>query len=60
MIRNLLATTAIATLVATGAFAQDATTPVALPIKGFAQAEYRRQFDLMPGGRQFVVLIPGR
>ena len=27
MIRNLLATTAIATLVATGAFAQDATTP---------------------------------
>jgi hypothetical protein len=32
--------------------------PVALPIKGFAQAEYRRQFDLMPGGRQFLVLLP--
>jgi Tol biopolymer transport system component len=32
--------------------------PVALPIKGFAQAEYRRQFDLMPGGRQFLVLVP--
>ena len=29
-----------------------------LPIKGFAQAEYRRQFDLMPNGRQFVVLVP--
>ena len=27
MIRNLLATTAIATLVASGAYAQDATTP---------------------------------
>lgn len=32
--------------------------PVALPIKGFAQAEYRRQFDLMPGGRQFLMLFP--
>jgi Tol biopolymer transport system component len=32
--------------------------PVALPIKGFAQAEYRRQFDLMPDGRQFLVLFP--
>jgi Tol biopolymer transport system component len=32
--------------------------PIALPIKGFAQAEYRRQFDLMPGGRQFLVLFP--
>ncbi len=32
--------------------------PVALPIKGFVQAEYRRQFDLMPGGRQFLVLLP--
>lgn len=31
MIRNLLATTAIATLVATGAFAQDATTPAPEP-----------------------------
>jgi Tol biopolymer transport system component len=32
--------------------------PVPLPIKGFAQAEYRRQFDLMPNGRQFLVLMP--
>ncbi|HET9215855.1 MAG TPA: hypothetical protein VFR18_02680 [Terriglobia bacterium] len=32
--------------------------PVPLPIKGFVQAEYRRQFDLMPDGRQFLVLIP--
>lgn len=32
--------------------------PVALPIEGFAQAEYRRQFDLMPNGREFLVLLP--
>jgi hypothetical protein len=32
--------------------------PVALPITGFAQAEYRRQFDLMPNGRQFLMLFP--
>ncbi len=32
--------------------------PVPLPIEGFAQAEYRRQFDLMPGGREFLVLVP--
>ena len=32
--------------------------PTPLPIKGFAQAEYRRQFDLMPGGREFLVLFP--
>ena len=32
--------------------------PMWLPIMGFAQAEYRRQFDLMPGGRQFLVLFP--
>ncbi len=31
---------------------------VPLPIKGFAQGEYRRQFDLMPGGREFVMLFP--
>src|SRR5262245_24243699 len=40
---------------------QDVTSigePTPLPIKGFAQAEYRRQFDLMPDGRQFLVLIP--
>ena len=32
--------------------------PTPLPIKGFAQAEYRRQFDLMPDGRRFVMLVP--
>ncbi len=31
--------------------------PVALPIKGFEQGEYRRQFDLMPNGRQFLMLF---
>jgi Tol biopolymer transport system component len=34
--------------------------PTPLPIKGFVQAEYRRQFDLMPSGRQFLVLIPAQ
>ena len=41
--------------------AADMTTlgePTALPIKGFAQAEYRRQFDLTPDGRQFLMLFP--
>jgi Tol biopolymer transport system component len=32
--------------------------PTALPIKGFAQAEYRRQFDLMPNGHQLLMLFP--
>jgi Tol biopolymer transport system component len=32
----------------------------ALPIAGFEQAEYRRQFDLMPDGRSFLVLLPKR
>jgi eukaryotic-like serine/threonine-protein kinase len=32
--------------------------PTPLPITGFAQAEYRRQFDLMPNGRQFLMLFP--
>jgi hypothetical protein len=32
--------------------------PTPLPIKGFAQAEYRRQFDLMADGRRFLILIP--
>lgn len=35
-----------------------AQEPVPLPIEGFAQAEYRRQFDLMPSGREFLVLLP--
>jgi len=40
---------------------QDVTSiaePTPLPIKGFAQAEYRRQFDLMPNGRVFLMLLP--
>jgi Tol biopolymer transport system component len=32
--------------------------PTPLPIKGFAQAEYRRQFEMMPDGRQFLMLFP--
>jgi Tol biopolymer transport system component len=32
--------------------------PTPLPIRDFAQAEYRRQFDLMPNGRQFLMLFP--
>ena len=32
--------------------------PVPLPIKGFAQGEYRRQFDLMPNAREFLMLFP--
>ena len=32
--------------------------PVALPITGFAQAEYRRQFDVLSNGRQFLMLFP--
>lgn len=32
--------------------------PMPLPIKGFMQGEYRRQFDLMPNGREFVMLFP--
>ena len=35
-----------------------AAEPVPLPITGFVQGEYRRQFDLMPNGRQFLVLVP--
>ena len=32
--------------------------PRPLPIQGFAQAEYRRQFDLMPNGKVFLMLFP--
>ena len=35
-----------------------ANEPFPLPIRGFQQAEYRRQFDLMPNGRQFLMLFP--
>jgi hypothetical protein len=33
--------------------------PPTLPIKGFAQADYRRQFDLMPDGRRFLAVVFG-
>jgi Tol biopolymer transport system component len=32
--------------------------PIPLPVEGFVQAEYRRQFDLLPNGREFLVLVP--
>lgn len=32
--------------------------PVALPISGFQQTEMRRQYDLMPDGKGFVMLFP--
>jgi Tol biopolymer transport system component len=32
--------------------------PLPLPIAGFVQGEYRRQFDLMPDGRRFLMLFP--
>lgn len=35
-----------------------AAQPAALPITGFVQGEYRRQFELMPGGRQFLMVFP--
>jgi Tol biopolymer transport system component len=33
-------------------------TPVPLPISGFIQGAARRQYDLMPDGRQFLMLFP--
>jgi len=35
-----------------------AADPEALPIKGFQQGERRRQFDLVPGAPQFLMLFP--
>lgn len=32
--------------------------PVALPIRGFQQGELRRQYDLTPDGKGFVMLLP--
>lgn len=32
--------------------------PAALPIAGFQQAEMRRQYDLMPDGKSFLMLFP--
>jgi serine/threonine-protein kinase len=35
-----------------------AADPVALPIKGFVQTDMRRQYDLTPDGKGFVMLFP--
>jgi hypothetical protein len=34
--------------------------PVALPITGFQQGDLRRQFDLMPDGKAFLMLFPAQ
>ena len=44
--------------VATSGAAPKGGDPVALPIKGFVQNGMRRQYDLMPDGRGFVMLFP--
>ncbi len=33
-------------------------TPVPLPIRGFIQGDARRQYDLMPDGKQFLMMFP--
>lgn len=38
--------------------ALQASAPVALPITGFQQGDLRRQFDLMPDGKAFLMLFP--
>jgi eukaryotic-like serine/threonine-protein kinase len=35
-----------------------AAPPVALPVSGFIQGSARRQFDLMPDGKQFLMMFP--
>ena len=35
-----------------------ASDPVALPVKGFVQNDLRRQYDLTPDGKAFVMLFP--
>lgn len=40
--------------------AAQASAPVALPISGFQQGEARRQFDITPDGKGFVMLFPVR
>ena len=41
-----------------GAEAPKAAKPKALPIHGFQQGDLRRQFDLMPDGKRFLMLFP--
>jgi Tol biopolymer transport system component len=36
-----------------------AATPKELPIQGFIQGPLRRQYDLMPDGKQFLMMFPG-
>lgn len=43
---------------APGAEAPRAGEPVSLPIRGFQQGDLRRQYDLMPDGKGFVMLFP--
>jgi len=38
--------------------AVQAGAPQGLPISGFQQGDLRRQFDLMPDGRTFLMLFP--
>jgi Tol biopolymer transport system component len=33
-------------------------TPIPLPIRGFIQGDARRQYDLMPDGKQFLMMFP--
>ncbi len=41
-----------------GADGLAAGAPIPLPITGFQQGELRRQFDLMPDGKAFLMLFP--
>lgn len=41
-----------------GATVPKAGEPKALPIRGFQQGELRRQFDLLPDGKHFLMLFP--
>jgi Tol biopolymer transport system component len=34
------------------------SAPVSLPIRGFIQGDARRQYDLMPDGKQFLMMFP--
>lgn len=42
----------------TGAEVPKAGKPKGLPIRGFQQGELRRQFDLTPDGKRFLMLFP--
>jgi Tol biopolymer transport system component len=44
--------------VALGVETATAANPVALPISGFQQGDLRRQFDLTPDGKAFLMLFP--